>query len=117
METAPVGMSASAVDAGYARKAVVASVFPTTGQAVSNPGGSSDYTLWCQPAAALAALTVNLPTDAASQIGDIARIGSSKTITILTLAGPASILDSVGTLSANQIVSYKKLAADTWALI
>lgn len=117
METAVGGMSAAAVDAGYARKSIVSTAAPVSGGTVSNPGGCGDYTLWCQPAATLATLTVNLPLDSASQIGDIARVGSSKTVTLLTLAGPVSILDSVGTLSANQIVSYKKLAADTWALI
>lgn len=96
---------------------VVATSVPTSGQTVAAAGNVSDYTLWLAPAATLAALTVNLPLDSLSQIGDIYRIGSSKTITALTLAGPATIFDSASSLSPNQIVSYKKLAADTWDII
>lgn len=117
METGTVGMSQSTADVRYASLPVVQSITPTTGQTVSAVGGVSDYMLWMQPVGTLATLTVNFPANASSQLGDIARIGSSKTITVLTLAGAASILNGVSAMTPNQVASFKKVASDTWVLI
>lgn len=117
METNTIGMSQSIADSLYSKKSVIQNASPTSGATVGVTGGFSDTTLWMTPAGTLATLTVNLPSDATSSLGDIVRIGSNKAITLLTMGGAASIINGVTALTINQIASFKKVAADTWALI
>lgn len=68
------------------------------------------------PAGVLATLTVNLPADSVSKIGQIERIAFLKAITLLTLGvtGGGSILNAITSAALNDNVGYQKVAANTW---
>lgn len=101
----------------YDTKPLVTVVTPTTGQTVSITNDSIDRVLWLTPAGTLLALTVNLPSEATSVIGQVVRIGTTAAITTLTVAGATNILNTVTTLALNGVVSFVKVAANTWVRI
>lgn len=88
---------------------------PTTGQTVVMTSDSANRTIWLTPAGPLLALTVTLPSDANSVLGQIVRIGSTQVVTTLTINGAGGILNPVTTLAANDLFSFQKVAANTWA--
>lgn len=90
---------------------------PTTGATVAMTGGSADSMLVLTPAGTLATLTVTLPDNATSQVGDIARIGSTKSVTLLTINGASTIIGNITALITNQVVAFKKTADNTWMAI
>lgn len=97
--------------------ATVQTVTPTTGQTVSMTDNAVDNTLYLTPAGTLAALTVNLPSNANSRIGQVERIFTTQQITALTVANATTILGNPTTLNVNESVSFQKMAANTWAAV
>ena len=96
---------------------VIQSSTPLTGATVVMANNDNDGTLVVTPAGTIAALTVTLPTEAASRIGQIERIVTSQTITSLTVNGATTIGGNVTTLTANSFVTFQKVAANTWRRI
>lgn len=86
---------------------------PTAGQTVVMTADSKDRTLYLTPAGTLATLTTTLPANATSRVGQIARIGTSQAITLLTIDGAATILNTVTSLAIGA-VTFQKVAANTW---
>jgi UDP-3-O-[3-hydroxymyristoyl] glucosamine N-acyltransferase len=74
----------------------------------------TDNCLYLTPAGTLATLTVTLPTEANSAIGQQVEIGTTQIITALTINGATNILGNVTTLAANGLVGFRKVAANTW---
>lgn len=91
---------------------------PTTGQTVTMTDDMTDGTLYVTPAGALLALTVALPSNANSRIGQIRRIVTSQIITGLTVsAASATIFGLPTTLALGGSVSFQKIADGKWARI
>lgn len=88
---------------------------PTTGQTVAIADGASDVLLWLTPATTIATLTVQLPTDAGSFIGQDISIGSSKAVTVLTITGATTVFNPATLLNLGDLFTIKKVAANTWA--
>lgn len=87
---------------------------PTTGQTVGFDNVSADHTFYLTPAGALATLTVSLPSNATSTLGQTVTLATSQTLTALTINGAASIINNVTTLLGSATVSFRKVANDTW---
>lgn len=118
METSTgIGMTQAACDVRYDFPSVVQTATPTAGQTVTMVNDSLDRTLWITPAGLLATLTIVFPTSASSRLGRIVRIGCSKIVSVLTLSGPASILNPVTAFAASDIFSFQEVATDTWIRI
>lgn len=96
---------------------VIQNATPLTGATVVMADNDNDGTLVVTPAGTIAALTVTLPTEAASRIGQIERIVTSHIITSLTVNGATTIGGNVTTLAANAFVTFQKVAANTWRRI
>ena len=93
-------------------------VVSTTGQTVVLTDTAKNNTLYITPAGTLAALTVTLPTNGNSNIGQTVTIFSTQIITSLTISGAgATVQGNVTTLAANAFVSFRKVAANTWARV
>ncbi len=96
----------------------VQSLIPLTGATINMADNAQDGILQLSPAGTLAALTINLPSDAASQLGQRRTIMSTQIITALTLnqiGGSAVFLGAALTaMTANQSVTFTKTAANTW---
>lgn len=101
---------------GVARPAVQAAS-PTTGQTVVMTDTPADGMLYLTPAGTLATLTVTLPTDANSAIGQVVRIATSQILTALTINGATTILGNVTTLALGGSASFQKVAASTWVKV
>jgi hypothetical protein len=90
---------------------------PTTGQTVVMNDNSIDGVLWLTPAGAIATLTITVPTNANSRLGQTRRIATSQDInTTLTING-GTILNAPATLIGNTGFSLVKVAANTWMRI
>lgn len=90
---------------------------PTAGQTVVCTADSKHRTLWLTPAGTLATLTVTLPANATSALGQIQRIASNQIVTLLTIDGAASILGVPTTIGIGETISLQKVAANTWVTI
>lgn len=108
------GMTQAGCNSLYSQLPTVQNSAPASGATVQMNDTAIDNTLNLSPAATLAALTVNFPTEANSRIGQIIRIGSTKTITLLTLAGATTIFNAIATLAPGDLFSFQKTAANTW---
>lgn len=110
------GFSPSVIGGGQPTTApVVQNSTPTAGQTIVITDTLADITLMLSPAGTLATLTVTLPTDGGSRIGQVVSIFTTQIITALTINGAASILNAVTTAALNGCSTYKKVAANTWA--
>lgn len=96
----------------------VQALVPTTGQTINMDDSAQDGILQISPAGTLAALTVNLPSNAQSQLGQTRKLMSTQIVTALTLGQIGGGLVLVGValtaLAANQAVTFTKTAANTW---
>ena len=117
METNTPGMSQAAADVAYNPLHAMQYASPTTGQSVPFTNDSRDRTLWLTPAGTIAALTVPFPTSASSRPGRTVTIGTSKSITILSLTGPISILNAITTMVAGDAFTFREMTSDVWAKI
>ncbi len=106
---APAGGGAAPASAN-----TVAASSPTSGQTVSFANNGVDQTLYLTPAGTLAALTVTLPSNASSRIGQAVVIATTQTITALTVNGATNIINNPTTLTGGSAVMLQKMANDTW---
>lgn len=90
---------------------------PLTGTTVVMTDDAVSGSLYLTPAGTIAALTVTLPTNANSVIGQKETIVTSQTITALTVDGATTILGNPTTLAAGGSVTFQKMAANTWARV
>lgn len=84
---------------------------PTTGATVTLPDQTQDMTAYITPAGTLVGLTIALPSDLVTVVGQIIRVFITQAITTLTLANIAPALASV---SLNGSFTLQKVAANTW---
>src|SRR3954464_13112900 len=96
---------------------------PTTGQTVSFRNRRNNQLAYIAPAGTLAALTIAIPSDTASRIGQVIEFTCTQIITALTLStvsGSApTFLKGGGALSAlvaGDTYRLTKVAALTWAI-
>lgn len=116
METAyPPGMSPSTATGMFRQLPINQNASPTTGQTVSITATDRDVNLWLSPAGTIAAVTITLPADGVSQIGQVVRIGSSQIVTLVTINGATTIFNSPGNLAVGDNFSIEKVAANTWS--
>lgn len=85
---------------------------PTTGQTVTIPDQSNSMTIYINPAGTLAAVTLALPSDSVSQVGQVIRVFCTQIVTALTLT---NILPNLTTLAAvNSGFTIQKIGANSW---
>lgn len=96
----------------------VQALVPLTGETINMGDNAQDGIVQISPAGTLAALTINLPSNAQSILGQKRTIMSTQIITALTLdqiGGSAVFIGAALTsLAANQAVTFTKTAANTW---
>lgn len=95
--------------------ATVQTVSPTTGQTVSMSDTSANSCLWITPAGTLNSLTVNLPSNANSILGQVVSLGSQQVITTLTVQNAGTIFNNLTSLAIGDLYAFKKVASNTWA--
>lgn len=93
----------------------VVNTSPVAGATVVMTADSRDETAYLTPAGTLATLTVTLPANATSRLGQLDRITTTQTLTLLTVNGAATILNNPTTLAAGASLTFQKVANDTWA--
>lgn len=93
----------------------VVNTSPVAAATVVMTADRRDETAYLTPAGTLATLTVTLPANATSQLGQFARITTTQTLTALTVNGAGTILNNPTTLTAGTTVAFQKVANDTWA--
>lgn len=117
MNLTPPAVTASAASVAAITPGIQAAS-PTVGQTVTMTDDAVDGTLYLTPAGTLLTLTVALPSNAASRVGQIRRIVTSQVLTGLTVtAASASILGAPTTLALGGYVSFQKMASGQWARI
>lgn len=94
----------------------VQKVVPASGDSVQMEDTMRDGTLLVAPAAGISSLTVALPSELNSRLGQVRRIASTKAVTTLNITG-ATILNTVGSLSAGDCVQFLKIDTNTWTRI
>lgn len=88
---------------------------PASGATVQMTDNNKDGILLLSPAATLAALTVVLPAEANTRIGQVRRIFTSQNITALTIQGATTIYNNVTTMAAGDAVAFVKVDVNMWA--
>lgn len=111
------GISQAVADGRYQALGTVKNVSPTTGQTAAFDNASADQVLYITPAGALAALTISLPSDASSRLGQRAVFACSQAVTALTVNGSTNIANPPANLNANDCFAFIKVAANTWVLL
>lgn len=107
----------SSVNGGFPASALKSptQIAPAAGNNVVIPDGSPNVLMWIT-SSLLATLTVTLPTDGGSFVGQEVQIGSANGVAILTLTGPgATILNGLTAMVAGALYTFVKTAANTWA--
>lgn len=101
----------------------ITTVVPATGNTVSYRNRRNNQLMYINPAGTLAALTIAIPSDTASRIGQSVEFTCSQAITALTISaisGSApSFLKAGGALTAlvaGDTYRLTKVAALTWAI-
>jgi len=69
-----------------------------------------------EPAGALALLTITLPTEANSRIGQQRDIFIGKAVTGLTISGALTIVNNITASIANSWISVRKVGANKWTV-
>lgn len=87
---------------------------PTDGQTVVLRDDNRTGTMYLNPIGTLNTLTVQLPSDAKSRLGQIRFISTSKAINSLTLTG-ATVYNIPSALALGDSFAIIKTAASTWA--
>lgn len=107
----------SSVNGGYPAGAtrVVQPATPATGATVIVQDGQNNVLVNLTPAGTLASLTVQLPTDAGSFIGQEVHIATTKAVTLLTVSGATTIYNPLTVLQPGDVFVMEKIATNTWA--
>lgn len=100
-----------------AKTDIVTPSAPVTTNSLSITTTKQNETLYIVPAGTIAALTIVFPSDANSQIGQVSQWFSTQIVSTLTVtsAGLTLLGSAVTALAANTPITYKKVAASTWA--
>lgn len=90
---------------------------PVTGGTVLVVNTAMNGLTVVNPAGTLATLTVSLPADAASTIGQIERIAFRQIITSLTVnvAGGGTVSGAPATAQINDNIGFQKIATNIWS--
>lgn len=91
-------------------------VTPTTGQTVAFRNTNDNGTLVIAPAGTIAALTISLPANATSDIGQEIFAAFEQTVTTVTITN-GTLMGSPGTASAGEGWLMKKTRASTWTKV
>lgn len=114
-------MSDSSAGSGMSWQAMetIQASSPATGANVTFGTVLTNETLYLTPAGTLATLTVTLPADANSHIGQLCRVFTTQTLTALTVAvsGGSYVGTTVTTLAQYAALIFQKVAANTWIRI
>lgn len=108
------GMQQVTADALYAAKNTTVKLVPTTGQTVVFANNSIDQTTYLAPAGPLATLTVTIPSEATSRIGQRITLCTSQNIVALTFNGATTIMNTITSLTASDCFTFQKIDANTW---
>lgn len=120
--TSPMYSELLAMGVGFS--SVEDKTVPTAGQTVAFADTPQNTVKYMDPAGTLATLTVNLPSNANSVIGQEVKLVSSQAITALTLGviggGGTAILGAPAGMTAGQTLIFTKVAgvaggASVWA--
>lgn len=89
---------------------------PVTGGNVVFATSSENITLYLAPAGTLATLSISLPSDANSFIGQICRVFTSQTLTALTVSVPSGTITGTAVTALAQFASlvFQKAASNAW---
>lgn len=89
---------------------------PGEGATVTLPETAKHLQVNLDPGSDLAALTLQLPSDQASTIGQRAQIRCSRQVTLLTITVPNGVVDN-GQIMMNpgDVISYYKFSKNTWS--
>lgn len=110
------GMQQSQADSVYRALPVSQTSSPTTGQTVNITATNKDVNYWATPAGAIAALTISLPADGVTQLGQIITYGSSQAVAALTVnVSGGTIFGVIGNLAIGDFYAVQKVSANTWA--
>lgn len=90
------------------------SATPTTGQTVFFNDNGQDQVLYINPAGPLLTLTITVPSNSNSRLGQRIYFCISQAITTLTFGG-GSILNTINTVTGNELVCFVKVADNLWA--
>lgn len=88
---------------------------PATGATVQMTDNSKDGILQLTPAGTIAALTLTLPAEANTRLGQVRRIFSSQNVTALTIQGATTIYNNVTTMAAGDCIAFVKVGPNMWA--
>lgn len=115
LRAAVAGILQSFADSRYQYKNTVTKLSPTTGQTVSFANSDVDQIIYLAPAGTLAALTVQLPSEASSRVGQRVTICSSQIVVSLTINGATTVLNTVTSMVVSDCFTFVKIDANTWA--
>lgn len=104
----------------YKSETVIQTDAPLTGTTVVCTDADSDLHLVLTPAGTLAALTITLPTNANSRVGQKVSISSSAILTSLTISGSGLTIANAPTTFASVVTAYctlQKVASGAWRRI
>lgn len=104
----------------YKGETVIQTATPTTGATVVCTDASNDAHLVLTPAGTLAALTITLPTNANSRVGQKVSISSSQILTSLTISGSGLTIANAPTTFAavtSAFCTLQKVASGQWRRI
>jgi hypothetical protein len=112
----PGGINSSTAATSAAALTDYQTASPASGATVVMNDNTIDGLLWITPAATIATLTVTVPTNANSRLGQVRRVATSQDITALTING-ATILNAPSTLIGNTGFALVKVSTGTWMRI
>ncbi len=105
------GLALSIAQVISATTPLLVSASPTTGQTVTLPDTAQDMIVYLTPAGALLALTLALPSDAVTIIGQTIRVFSTSAVTTVTLSNTVPVLSAI---VLNGGYTLQKVAANSW---
>lgn len=111
------GVSLATANSLYRAVPTIQNATPTAGQTVNITATSSDVVVWLTPAGTLATLTIALPSDGSTQIGQIIRVSTNQLITLLTVNGATNLFNLPTTLALGGNFNLLKVAANTWVRV
>lgn len=98
---------------------IVSASTPVAAGTVTANANSQDETLYLTPAGTLATLTIKVPADGSSRLGQIERIWChGHAVTALTMSGtgsPTFLGTALTALATDTPYAFQKVAANTWA--
>jgi hypothetical protein len=92
-------------------------VTPTEGSTVACPNIPNDMSVQLTPALALNAITLTLPSEATSHIGQRVFIRSSLAIQQMTVTGGTTVDNAVVMFNPGDCVVFFKSAANIWSRV